>query len=217
MRYLTGKETDLSPDARSDSKTASFTRETCYLLLGHRVTVGTVHRKFLPPSILECFLSSIEVNPKDLEAEERRIKKLKEKAEKRKLMAPSDAVATDASAEASPSPKILLTVGARAIAKHAHRDEKGSGWGDTVVSGSIADKNLRAAKALGEVLGDPIWMNLHQLPHDIMVYEIRNSKRFGARYYVKSADRDGRRSISLEFRGLLEPIAKYNKEEEKED
>ncbi|KAJ3200079.1 hypothetical protein HDU67_002324 [Dinochytrium kinnereticum] len=77
-----------------------LTREKIYLLLTHRVTLGTAWQPYLPPTTLDCFHASIRVHARDLEAEMRRREKM---------------VAKGKEWEA----KVLLTVGARALAKHA--------------------------------------------------------------------------------------------------
>eukprot|EP00051_Salpingoeca_urceolata_P035941 m.32086 g.32086 ORF g.32086 m.32086 type:complete len:408 (-) comp9931_c0_seq2:325-1548(-) len=86
-----------------------------------------------------------------------------------------------------------LTCGARALAKHCHRDQSTSFWGAS--TGSIEAKNKHARHVLAKLLSDVTWLNVHLLPHDLAVFEIRNSESYGARW---SAD-------GSEFRGFLEP------------
>lgn len=86
----------------------------------------------------------------------------------------------------------LLTVGARAWAKHSHRDSS-KWWGEC--KGSEAVKCDAANKLLEKLLADAVWVNCHWLPHDEVVVEVRVKEGFGARWSV-SGDA---------FRGFLEP------------
>eukprot|EP00899_Mesostigma_viride_P013665 jgi/Mesvir1/2229/Mv14006-RA.1 len=85
-----------------------------------------------------------------------------------------------------------LTVGARAFCKHAHRCSS-NWWGDA--SGSVAQKNARAAQVVDTILQGATWMNVHRLPHDLPVFEARVAQGYGARW---SAD-------GSQFRGFVEP------------
>jgi len=49
---------------------------------------------------------------------------------------------------------------------------------------------------LKKILCDASWINIHTLPHDIPIFEVRNSLGYGARWTAV-----GRH----EFRGFLEP------------
>ena len=73
-----------------------------------------------------------------------------------------------------------LTVGARALAKHCHRDQMAGFWGP--YSGSDSMKNELAISKLYQLLGDIAWINIHSLPHDLPVLELRNSQGYGARW-----------------------------------
>ncbi|XP_062507764.1 uncharacterized protein LOC134184164 isoform X1 [Corticium candelabrum] len=89
--------------------------------------------------------------------------------------------------------KAKLTVGARALAKHCHRDSSCNWWGCS--TGKEDDKNEYALSVVTRILEDASWINVHILPHDIKVVEVRSSEGYGARWTA-----DG-----LEFRGFLEP------------
>ncbi|XP_062507765.1 uncharacterized protein LOC134184164 isoform X2 [Corticium candelabrum] len=54
---------------------------------------------------------------------------------------------------------------------------------------------LKTFTAQNKILEDASWINVHILPHDIKVVEVRSSEGYGARWTA-----DG-----LEFRGFLEP------------
>eukprot|EP00457_Paulinella_chromatophora_P007576 gb/GEZN01007599.1/.p1 GENE.gb/GEZN01007599.1/~~gb/GEZN01007599.1/.p1 ORF type:complete len:338 (+),score=24.94 gb/GEZN01007599.1/:159-1172(+) len=86
----------------------------------------------------------------------------------------------------------LLTAGARAFAKHAHRGA--DGWWGRVQGGDL-DKNRAADHALMFLLRHACWVNLHLLPHDVATFEVRVEGGYGARW---SGD-------GLAFRGFLEP------------
>ncbi|CAJ1390114.1 unnamed protein product [Effrenium voratum] len=97
-------------------------------------------------------------------------------------------------------PGSKLTVGARALAKHAHR-----GAEDFWRSGSEASvlndeaRNSQAAKALERLLREAVWCNLHALPGGLPTFEVRVAAGYGARWVL-----DGQAS----FRGLVEPMMK---------
>lgn len=93
----------------------------------------------------------------------------------------------------SPETSSLLTVGARALAKHCHRDHSSSWWGAS--SGTEIEKNQYAFKKVSEILNGATWINIHQLPHDVMIVEARQEMGYGARWTA-----DGQ-----QFRGFLEP------------
>ena len=78
----------------------------------------------------------------------------------------------------------LFSVGARALAKHHHRDETASWWGSDVTKGTQPQKNVAGLAVLHRVLADIAWANCHMLPHDVVTYEVRNSQGYGARWTV---------------------------------
>ena len=90
----------------------------------------------------------------------------------------------------------LLTVGARALAKHVHRDETASWWGPAL-TGSEGHKNMLARTVLRRLMDGASWINVHTLPHSVMVYELRVPEGYGARWAVTDD--------SVVFRGFLEP------------
>jgi hypothetical protein len=80
-----------------------------------------------------------------------------------------------------PSP---LTVGARALAKHAHRASDGW-WG--ACTGSEAAKNAWAQAAVLRILRGAVWVNTHLLPHSEAVVEVRVVEGYGARWALPLA------------------------------
>ena len=56
-------------------------------------------------------------------------------------------------------------------------------------------KNREAMLVLQKLLNHSIWYNIHQLPHDIIVFEVRISQGYGFRYEVYP---------NKQFRGFLE-------------
>ncbi|XP_078342093.1 uncharacterized protein LOC144627941 [Oculina patagonica] len=86
-----------------------------------------------------------------------------------------------------------LTVGARALSKHCHRDVTSEWWGACV--GCEQAKNEHANTIVMCILGDASWINIHKLPHDLKVIEVRCAEGYGARWSY-----DGK-----VFRGFLEP------------
>ena len=88
--------------------------------------------------------------------------------------------------------KHTLTVGARALTKHAHRSSE-SWWGS--MNGSDTTKNLRSQQILDKILDNAVWINVHMLPHDIAIVEVRVAEGYGARWLADGSS----------FRGFLEP------------
>jgi hypothetical protein len=78
------------------------------------------------------------------------------------------------------------------MAKHGHRASDGW-WG--AVAGPDVRKNAHAQAAVLHILEHAIWVNIHTLPHEQHVVEVRVPDGYGARW---SAD-------GSEFRGFLEP------------
>ena len=126
--------------------------------------------------------------------------------------------------------KAGLTAGARAWSKHSHRSQKEapesdadidierghkkdsraeantSGWWGTP-SGSVAVINEKALELFRKVMDGASWQNLHWLPHQVLIYEIRVPDGYGMRW---SQDQSEQMEMTDEpkdwiFRGFLEP------------
>ncbi|XP_005104583.3 uncharacterized protein LOC101864002 [Aplysia californica] len=110
-----------------------------------------------------------------------------------KEMLPPSRTALMASFCAKHNEKSELSVGARALSKHFHRDQSSSWWGDC--SGTDAVKNRHALELCTKVLDNAVWINIHWLPHDVFIIEARQAQGYGVRW---SAD-------ASMFRGFLEP------------
>ena len=91
------------------------------------------------------------------------------------------------------NPKSKLTVGAKALCKHSHRSITDPFWPGQ--GGKEKDKNDNAEKMLHLFLNECVWINIHLLPHQLVIIELRNDKGYGIRWQVN----DGM------FRGFLEP------------
>lgn len=90
--------------------------------------------------------------------------------------------------------KVGLTTGARAWSKHGHRSQgtpelrsssangvpSGGWWGTP--SGSVAGINEKALSLFGRVVDNAEWRNLHWLPHQVLVYEVRVEEGYGMRW-----------------------------------
>jgi len=131
---------------------------------------------------------------------------------------------TDSCLAAFVSPnRVGLTAGARAWSKHAHRSqpqpegispedatktaESSAGWWGTP-SGPVAAINERALALFWKVMNSATWRNLHWLPHQILVYEVRVAEGYGMRW---SQDRSGAQGDDDEnpewvLRGFVEPM-----------
>jgi hypothetical protein len=124
-------------------------------------------------------------------------------------MAPS----TDACLAAFVAPnKVGLTAGGRAWSKHAHRSAgedsaSDAGWWGRA-RGPVATINENALKLFWRVMDRASWRNLHWLPHQVLVYEVRVPEGYGMRW---SQDRSGvLNDEELDrlwtFRGYVEPM-----------
>ena len=89
--------------------------------------------------------------------------------------------------------KSKLTVGAKALCKHSHRSVSESFWPGQ--GGKDKDKNENAEKMLNLFMEECVWINMHLLPHNLIIIELRIDKGYGIRWQVN----DGM------FRGFLEP------------
>jgi len=110
-----------------------------------------------------------------------------------------------------PSPKQLMksfnilqnnqarqTVGSRALSKHFHRGEERF-WGEA--KGTDLDQIKHSVDILTKILKECCWLNVHLLPHDVIVFEIRQPQGYGARWIINNKLFDE----GIEFRGFLEP------------
>lgn len=86
------------------------------------------------------------------------------------IKAPVNASKLMQSFMASQNEKSKLTVGGRALSKHFHRCQS-EWWGDC--KGTEAEKNEHALRILTRIMNDCIWINIHLLPHDLEVIEVR--------------------------------------------
>ncbi|PVD38659.1 hypothetical protein C0Q70_01277 [Pomacea canaliculata] len=91
------------------------------------------------------------------------------------------------------SVKSELWVGARALSKHYHRDHSTSWWGNC--TGSEEEKNVYALDKVTKILNNATWINIHWLPHDVYILEVRQENGYGARWVADGSS----------FRGFLEP------------
>ncbi|KAK9288552.1 hypothetical protein L1049_017011 [Liquidambar formosana] len=85
-----------------------------------------------------------------------------------------------------------LTHGARALAKHANRSCNNS-WGS--FDGSDSNKNRLAMDVINHLISHSCWLNVHIVPPNGAVFEIRVEGGYGARW-----SKDG-----TKFVGFLEP------------
>lgn len=115
-----------------------------------------------------------------------------------------------------------LTAGARAWSKHSHRSQpvdetekdkrkRSTGWWGTP-SGPVAMINERALALFWKVMDSATWRNLHWLPHQILVYEVRVAEGYGMRWSQdQSEEARELEGLSKEtrpwiFRGFVEPM-----------
>ncbi|KAF9499228.1 hypothetical protein BDN71DRAFT_1442276 [Pleurotus eryngii] len=145
---------------------------------------------------------------------------------------------TEACLEAFVVPnKVGLTAGARAWSKHAHRsasetapqsDEEDQkkrakvavpeGWWGRP-SGPVKTINERALSLFHRVMDNASWRNLHWLPHQVLVYEVRTPEGYGMRWSQDRGDHqsyngedgiEGSGDVGAEspwvLRGFVEPM-----------
>ncbi|KAJ7650948.1 hypothetical protein FB45DRAFT_889187 [Roridomyces roridus] len=119
-----------------------------------------------------------------------------------------------------------LTAGARAWSKHAHRSqpqdtptseelevkkkkaaEASAGWWGRA-SGPVAKINEGALELFWKVINSATWRNLHWLPHQVLVYEVRVADGYGMRWSQdrSKVDEDGAEGPEWIFRGFVEPM-----------
>lgn len=89
---------------------------------------------------------------------------------------------------AKPSP---LTVGGRAFCKHCHRASDGF-WPQA--TGSDSNKNNMALKLYNRFINECVWINIHGLPGELPVIELRVKEGYGIRFLMNG-----------DFRGFVEP------------
>ncbi|KAJ7173439.1 hypothetical protein C8R46DRAFT_1161336 [Mycena filopes] len=112
-----------------------------------------------------------------------------------------------------------LSAGARAWSKHAHRSQPqdaaestGSAgwWGRPFGPKDVL--NERALLLFWKVMNAATWRNLHWLPHQVLVYEVRVAEGYGMRWSQDRsgipADGDNSELVPPQwtFRGFVEPM-----------
>ncbi|KAI9457674.1 hypothetical protein HD554DRAFT_2141616 [Boletus coccyginus] len=115
-----------------------------------------------------------------------------------------------------------LMAGAKAWSKHAHRSGDAETGGDSVgwwggqPKGPVASINERALALFNKVMDNATWRNLHWLPHQVLVYEVRVDEGYGMRWsqdrsqLVEEDSAGGSVDTTLRapwmFRGFVEPM-----------
>jgi len=114
-----------------------------------------------------------------------------------------------------------LTAGSRAWSKHSHRSQsqlldeserakqkRSVGWWGTT-SGPISVINNNSMALFWKVVNAATWRNLHWLPHQVLVYEVRVAEGYGMRWSQDRGDREGDEASKDDypwvFRGFVEP------------
>ncbi|KAI9144637.1 hypothetical protein BKA69DRAFT_1053520 [Paraphysoderma sedebokerense] len=193
---------------------SNLNQEDVYLLLGLSQTIGTVFR--IPPSFRQCIYSFNQLHNSSLPY-------TPESSSDLHTSSSSEPLSTKKRYKPS-----LLTVGARALTKHANR---ANWWGE--ITGKESMKNQQANIVLSRILEDIAWVNVHSLPPGndsgwknaesidrsvesshpeddgrlkennkdrLATVEMRNSSGYGARWVFAHGH-----SEALNFRGFLEP------------
>lgn len=120
------------------------------------------------------------------------------------LLPPSSEDLLDASCKLhKPNTKSSLTVGARALTKHADRGH--SGFYGTI-QGSESAKNEHAEHIVKELIQNAAWINIHNFGGTVAtrpVIEVRTEEGYGARWSALWIDAFN--PVDVSFRGFLEP------------
>ncbi|KAF8995979.1 hypothetical protein BDQ17DRAFT_1284769, partial [Cyathus striatus] len=102
-----------------------------------------------------------------------------------------------------------LTAGARAWSKHSHRSIPHEGWWGRP-SGPVATINEKALLLFWRIMNGATWRNLHWLPHQVLVYEVRVAEGYGMRWSQNQSNSDDANvPVSKHpwvFRGFVEPM-----------
>nr|GAT46970.1 predicted protein [Mycena chlorophos] len=103
--------------------------------------------------------------------------------------------------------------------KVKNENESGPGWWGAQPSGSVAKINQNALVLFHKVMDNATWRNLHWLPHQVLVYEVRVVEGYGLRW---SQDRSVARNSEDEmsewlFRGFVEPMMEGGHDAEDEE
>lgn len=107
----------------------------------------------------------------------------------------------------APATNSGLTAGAKAWSKHAHRSGEGMGWWGGQPKGPVASINERALVLFDRVMDNATWRNLHWLPHQVLVYEVRVEEGYGMRWSQdRSREESGVVDMPWIFRGFVEPM-----------
>ncbi|PPQ71204.1 hypothetical protein CVT26_011017 [Gymnopilus dilepis] len=115
-----------------------------------------------------------------------------------------------------------LTAGSRAWSKHSHRSQpipsdeaekasrkRSAGWWG-ITAGPVSVINEKSLALFWKVVDNATWRNLHWLPHQVLVYEVRVPEGYGMRWSQDQSDHEGdddpKETRPWTFRGFLEPM-----------
>jgi hypothetical protein len=88
-----------------------------------------------------------------------------------------------------------------------------TGWWGTP-SGPVVVINEKALKLFRKVMDNASWRNLHWLPHQVLIYEVRVPDGYGMRWSQDQSD-EAQTTVEVKdwvFRGFLEPQMKNGHE-----
>eukprot|EP01117_Protostelium_nocturnum_P016291 TRINITY_DN6413_c0_g1_i1.p1 TRINITY_DN6413_c0_g1~~TRINITY_DN6413_c0_g1_i1.p1 ORF type:complete len:335 (+),score=108.61 TRINITY_DN6413_c0_g1_i1:194-1198(+) len=87
----------------------------------------------------------------------------------------------------------ILSVAARALSKHFLRSQTDKFWGENM--GKEEEKNRKAEEVITSMMKRVCWVNIHQIVHGVIIFEVRTEEGYGARWLGDGS----------EFRGVIEP------------
>eukprot|EP00039_Didymoeca_costata_P021199 m.343741 g.343741 ORF g.343741 m.343741 type:complete len:356 (+) comp23239_c0_seq1:159-1226(+) len=195
-------------------------------LLGLRYTSGSVLTCF-PPSCVEL-TNAFEAIHRDQESEEfvlsdGEIEEIQAEVEKLRLeikQKPGDCEILEKLKQlrgkerkhiAAVKTNGKLTVGARALSKHALRGKEMYWTEGQEPTGPPRHINKLGILALEKVMKNAVWGNTHQLPGDLITHEIRTQQGYGLRWCLEdeeeqdTGEKEFARPHEVRFRGFLEP------------
>lgn len=100
--------------------------------------------------------------------------------------------------------KSKITVGARAVTKHADRNRE-SFWGN--VSGNEETRNINSNLICLDIIANAAWISIFEMNSNTRIVEIRNSEGFGLRWVYNDY-------FLCSFKGLVEPQWEKGKKKE---
>ncbi|KAF9479192.1 hypothetical protein BDN70DRAFT_703459 [Pholiota conissans] len=183
--------------AQNTSDDDTFSQSSLFTHLAHGLayTTGSALGS-TPPTLRTCLATYLVPNRAELTAGSRAWAKHSHRSQ-----ASQDA---DTDVDANEKERQDLTI-ARCAAKRALSD----GWWGTA-KGPVAVVNEKSLALFWKIMRGATWRNVHWLPHQVLVYEVRVAEGYGMRWSqdrssVEGGEGEGKEDPPWMFRGFLEP------------